>query len=94
MLPNEFLTPLVCAKNHLSIQDMQPAMQILISHTVKSHKMKLIFATSVMSPSHHHSVVVVVVYHVTIVAIGHGLLKKLWPLVNSLFETMQNHLLC
>ena len=26
-------------------------------------------------------VVVVVVYHVTIVAIGHGLLKKFWPLV-------------
>ena len=25
--------------------------------------------------------VVVVVYHVTIVAIGHGLLKKFWPLV-------------
>ena len=24
---------------------------------------------------------VVVVYHVTIVAIGHGLLKKFWPLV-------------
>ena len=24
---------------------------------------------------------VVVVYHVTIVAIGHGLLKKCWPLV-------------
>ena len=24
-------------------------------------------------------VVVVVVYHVTIVAIGHGLLKKFWP---------------
>ena len=26
-------------------------------------------------------VVVVVVYHVTTVAIGHGLLKKFWPLV-------------
>ena len=25
------------------------------------------------------SVIVVVVYHVTIVAIGHGLLKKFWP---------------
>ena len=25
--------------------------------------------------------VVVVVYHVTIVAVGHGLLKKFWPLV-------------
>ena len=25
--------------------------------------------------------VVVVVYHVTIVAIGHGLLKKFWPMV-------------
>ena len=27
--------------------------------------------------------VVVVVYHVTIVAIGHGLLKKFWPLVKG-----------
>ena len=27
------------------------------------------------------SIYVVVVYHVTIVAIGHGLLKKFWPLV-------------
>ena len=27
------------------------------------------------------AVYVVVVYHITIVAIGHGLLKKLWPLV-------------
>jgi len=26
-------------------------------------------------------VVIVVVYHATIVAIGHGLLKKVWPLV-------------
>ena len=26
-------------------------------------------------------VFVVVVYHVTIVAIGHGLLKKFWPMV-------------
>ena len=29
----------------------------------------------------HFHYVVVVVYHVTIVAIGHGLLKKFWPLV-------------
>ena len=28
-----------------------------------------------------HQVSVVVVYHVTIVAIGHGLLKKFWPIV-------------
>ena len=28
-----------------------------------------------------HEQVVVVVYHVTMVAIGHGLLKKCWPLV-------------
>ena len=34
---------------------------------------------------------VVLVNHVTIVAIGHGLLKKFWPLV--LFETMQTRLL-
>ena len=30
---------------------------------------------------HKHIRFVVVVYHVTIVAIGHGLLKKFWPLV-------------
>ena len=29
----------------------------------------------------YHVHVVVVVYHVTIVAIGHGLLKKFWPMV-------------
>ena len=29
----------------------------------------------------HRTPVVVVVYHVTIVAIGHGLLTKFWPLV-------------
>ena len=43
-----------------------------------------------------------VVYHVTIVAIGHGLLKKFWPLALGcvyalqgvqLFETMQTRLL-
>ena len=28
-----------------------------------------------------HLDIVVVVYHVTIVAIGHGLLKKFWPMV-------------
>ena len=28
-----------------------------------------------------HAVVIVVVYYVTIVAIGHGLLKKFWPLL-------------
>ena len=47
--------------------------------------------------------VVVVVYHVTIVAIGHGLLKKFWPFWYKaafyalqgiqLFETMQTRLL-
>ena len=31
----------------------------------------------------NRSAVVVVVYHVTIVAIGHGLLKKFWPLVQG-----------
>ena len=30
---------------------------------------------------------VVVVYHVTIVAIGHGLLKKFWPFVTRLRST-------
>ena len=34
-----------------------------------------ILGETVVSP------VVVVVYHVTIVEIGHGLLKKFWPLV-------------
>ena len=34
-----------------------------------------ILGETVVSP------VVVVVYHVTIVAIGHGLLEKFWPLV-------------
>ena len=29
---------------------------------------------------------VVVVYHITIVAIGHGLLKKFWPMVNRCKE--------
>ena len=32
-------------------------------------------------------VVVVVVYHVTIVAIGNGLLKKFWPIGNRLLST-------
>ena len=32
-----------------------------------------------------------VVYHVTFVAVGHGLLKKFWPLV--IFEIMQTRLL-
>ena len=32
--------------------------------------------------------VVVVIYHVTIVAIGHGLLKSFWPLVN-IVNTLQ-----
>ena len=45
---------------------------------------------------------VVVVYHITIVAIGHGLLKKFWPMVigrvlrtagSTLFESMQTRLL-
>ena len=45
---------------------------------------------------------VVVVYHVTIVATGHGFLKKFWPLAlgcvlrtagSYLFETMQTRLL-
>ena len=45
---------------------------------------------------------VVAVYHVTVVAIGHGLMKKFWPIVIgcvlrtagiSLFETMQSRLL-
>ena len=34
-----------------------------------------------------HWMVVVVVYHVTIVAIGHGLLKKFWPLVKNIQYT-------
>ena len=50
----------------------------------------------------HGWIDVVVVYHVTIVAIGHGLLKNFWPLVigcvlrtagSQLFETMQTRLL-
>ena len=39
------------------------------------------FIYGLKSKDNTHLNVVVVVYHVTIVAIGHGLLKKFWPLV-------------
>ena len=41
----------------------------------------MIIATKLEGRGEHHLFVVVVVYHLTVVAIGHGLLKKLWPLV-------------
>ena len=38
---------------------------------------------------------VIVVYHVTIVAIGHGLLKKFWPLViGCVLRTAGSSIIC
>ena len=44
-------------------------------------KFKIYAGVQGRNPPPQVSMHVVVVYHVTIVAIGHGLLKKFWPLV-------------
>ena len=41
------------------------------------------YFTLILLKLNKKSIVVVVVYHVTIVAIGHGLLKKFWPMVTG-----------
>ena len=51
--------------------------------TIQCLPVKYDYFGTIRERHNNYEVYFVVVYHVTIVAIGHGLLKKFWPLVIS-----------
>ena len=67
------LTHSVLQEQDIQIHNMQASLASLQSKVSAGED-------NIRSRNHNHTSVVVVVYHVTIVAIGHGLLKKfgLW----------------
>ena len=85
-----YLTVMLFSKNHLiSLSSERFRGKNMKNSFFFTGEVSQILAGVVLVVFHHVTIVasVVVVYHVTIVAIGHGLLKKCWPFGTRLLST-------